>query len=49
MNIERSFTVNYLFATFMKHSTGTFNNCYFLMFQENSFECLKNVYIEHYV
>ena len=26
MNVERSFTVNCLFATFIKHSTGTFSD-----------------------
>ena len=29
MNVERSFTVNCLFATFIKHSTGTFSDCFF--------------------
>ena len=37
MNVERSFTVNCLFATFMKYSTGTFSDCFFLMFQEYYF------------
>ena len=27
--MERSFTVNCLFATFIKHSTGTFSDCFF--------------------
>ena len=36
MNVERSFNVNCLFATFIKHSTGTFTNV-FLMFQEYYF------------
>ena len=36
MNVERSFTVNCLFATFIKQSTGTFSDC-FLMFQEYYF------------
>ena len=29
MNVERSFTVNCLFATFIKQSTGTFSDCFF--------------------
>ena len=36
MNVERSFTVNCLFVTFIKHSTGTFSD-YFFMFQEYYF------------
>ena len=29
MNVERSFTVNCLFAKFIKYSTGTFSDCFF--------------------
>ena len=29
MNVERSFTVNCLFATFIKQSTVTFSDCFF--------------------
>ena len=29
MNVERSFTVNCLLSTFIKHSTGIFSDCFF--------------------
>ena len=40
MNVEGSFTVNCLFVTFIKPSTGTFSDC-FLLFQEYYFWMFK--------
>ena len=44
MNVERLFTVNCLFSTFIKLSTGTFSDYFFKIFQKYYFlmfkECL---------